>query len=70
MSNAWCAVIATVACFAILGKASAEPILTISCDKPNGFNIAYGTSLKERVDASPKEPARPAARIGLANSAG
>jgi hypothetical protein len=33
-------------------RASAEPLLTISCEKPDGFNIEYGTTLAESV-ASP-----------------
>jgi hypothetical protein len=70
MSNAWSAVIATVACFAVLGKASAEPILTISCDKPNGFNIAYGTSLNERFDASQKNQPEPPPALSGPNKDG
>jgi hypothetical protein len=36
-------------------EAHAEPLVTISCGKPNGFNIAYGTSLIERFEASEKK---------------
>lgn len=35
-------------------NAQSEPLVTISCEKPNGFNIAYGTSLTERVKPSKK----------------
>jgi hypothetical protein len=37
-----------------LPKAEAEPLVTISCDKPKGFNIAYGTTLMERAEARKK----------------
>ena len=47
-----------VICLA-LPTARAEPLVTISCDKPNGFNIAYGTTLRERFEARQKNQAQP-----------
>jgi hypothetical protein len=44
-----------VTCVAV-PKAEAEPLVTISCDKPNGFNIAYRTTITERFDARQKKP--------------
>jgi hypothetical protein len=40
--------------------AKAEPLVTVYCDKPNGFNIAYGTTLKERVEAEQNKQQEPA----------
>jgi hypothetical protein len=40
----------------------AEPLVTISCDKPDGFNMTYGVSFGERVEASKNnlpEPTKP-----------
>ena len=40
----------------------AEPLVTITCDKPDGFNIAYGISLTDRFNAtanSQPEPTTP-----------
>src|SRR5262245_47212984 len=34
-------------------EAIAEPLLTISCEKPEGVSMAYGVSLTERMNASP-----------------
>jgi hypothetical protein len=34
-------------------------LVTISCDRPNGFNIAYGTTLTERFDAAQKKLPEP-----------
>ncbi|HEY0723234.1 MAG TPA: hypothetical protein VGD41_04450 [Pyrinomonadaceae bacterium] len=42
-----CAVLAT----AISPNASAEPLLTISCEKPEGVSMAYGVSLADRMSA-------------------
>jgi hypothetical protein len=39
--------------------AKAEPLVTISCDKPNGFRIEYGTSPEERIEASQKNQPSP-----------
>ena len=53
----WCLpmiVTLAITCIAV-PEAGAEPLLTISCDKPNGFNIAYGTTLTERVEAREKK---------------
>jgi hypothetical protein len=47
-----------LACIAV-PKAEAESLVTISCDKPKGFNIAYGTTLKERFEARQKNQAEP-----------
>jgi hypothetical protein len=40
-------------------RAIAEPLVTISCDKPEGFNIVYGVSLTERFNASQNNQQRP-----------
>jgi hypothetical protein len=40
-------------------KAAAEPLVTISCEKPNGINISYGASLQERVEAKEKNQPEP-----------
>jgi hypothetical protein len=51
-------------CIAV-SKAQAEPLVTISCEKPNGFNISYGTTLMERLDARQrKQPEPPPALRG------
>jgi hypothetical protein len=52
-------VVSVVACAVALAKANAGPMLTISCDKPNGFNIAYGASFKERVEARREKQPEP-----------
>jgi hypothetical protein len=41
-------------------NAQSEPLVTISCEKPNGFNIAYGASFTERVGADQKKQPEPA----------
>ena len=45
--------------YIIVPRASAEPLVTISCDKPNGVSITYGTSLQERVEAREKNQPEP-----------
>jgi hypothetical protein len=56
--------ILALTCIAV-PRASAEPLVTISCDKPNGFNISYGTTLKERLGARlNKQPEPPPALRG------
>jgi hypothetical protein len=48
-----------------LGTANAEPLVTVSCDVPKGFNIAYGTTLLERAEArEKKQPTPPPALSG------
>jgi hypothetical protein len=42
-----------------LPTAKAEPLVTISCDKPNGFRIEYGTTPEERFEASQKNQPSP-----------
>src|SRR5262249_12009187 len=37
----------------------AEPLLTISCDKPEGSSVTYGVSLSERLNAAAKEQPEP-----------
>jgi hypothetical protein len=40
----------------------AEPLVTIPCDKPNGFNMQYGVSFTERLEAARNnlpEPTKP-----------
>jgi hypothetical protein len=44
----FCVVVASL----LSTRAIGEPLVTISCDKPEGFNIAYGVSLTERFSAS------------------
>jgi hypothetical protein len=51
-----------LACIA-MPKAEAEPLVTISCDKPKGFNIAYGTTLVERADAREKKQPEPPPKL-------
>ena len=43
----------------VMPKAKAEPLVTISCDKPNGFSIGYGTTLIGRFEASKKNQPEP-----------
>ena len=45
--------------YIIVPRASAEPLVTISCDKPNGVSIAYGAPLQERVEAREKNQPEP-----------
>src|SRR5262245_42166766 len=41
-------------------KAAAEPLVTISCEKPDGINISYGgASLQESVEAREKNQPEP-----------
>jgi hypothetical protein len=40
-------------------RANAEPLVTISCDKPNGVSITYGAPLQERVEAREKNQPEP-----------
>jgi hypothetical protein len=42
-----------------VAKAEAEPLVTISCDKPEGFSIQYGVSFPESLEASKKNQAEP-----------
>jgi hypothetical protein len=52
--------------------AAAEPLLTVSCEKPNGFSIAYGVDFTQRLDAEmrnqpePKPSLREVTRDGYA----
>jgi hypothetical protein len=50
----------TLASIRVVSKADAEPLVTISCNKPNGFNIAYGVSLADHVAATQKKQPEPA----------
>jgi len=43
----------------LLSKSIAEPLVTISCDKPEGSSMTYGISLTARVDAAAKEQPEP-----------
>jgi hypothetical protein len=45
---ALCAILA----ISLTPKAIAEPLVTISCEKPEGVSIAYGVSLTDRMNAS------------------
>jgi hypothetical protein len=52
--------IATLALISIVvPKAEAEPLVTISCEQPKGFDISYGTTLKERFEAEEKNRSEP-----------
>jgi hypothetical protein len=59
-----------VACSATFAKANAGPMLTISCDKPNGFNIAYGVSFAARVEAEQKNQPEPSPALTGPNKDG
>src|SRR5215467_6986498 len=41
-------------------NAEAGPLVTISCEKPNGFNIEYGTPFWDSAHASEKNQPEPA----------
>src|SRR4030095_4514332 len=45
---ALCAILA----ISLTPKAIAEPLVTISCEKPEGVSMAYGVSLTDRMNAS------------------
>jgi len=45
--------------YIVVPSASAEPLVTISCDKPNGVSITYGAPLQERVEAREKNQPEP-----------
>jgi hypothetical protein len=50
----------TIVCVGAMSKVSAEPLVTISCEKPNGVSISYGTPLQERLEAKEKnQPEQP-----------
>jgi hypothetical protein len=51
-------------------KAGAEPLVTISCDKPDGFNIGYGTTLIKRFEASQKKQLEPPPALSGPNKDG
>jgi hypothetical protein len=59
--------IATLAliCGYLASKADAEPLVTISCEKPNGISIKYGTSLLEHSEASKKNQPEPPPSLHL-----
>jgi hypothetical protein len=59
-----------LACICAIPKADAEPLVTISCDKPNGFNIRYGTTLQQRFEASQKKQPEPAPALSGPNKDG
>ena len=42
----------TLLAISLSPKAIAEPLVTISCEKPEGVSMAYGVSLTDRMDAS------------------
>jgi hypothetical protein len=63
-------IVVALASIATGAKANAEPLVTISCDKPNGFNIAYGTSLIERFEASQKNQPKPSPKLTGPNEDG
>jgi hypothetical protein len=59
MNHCAATVVTMVACAAGLAKANAEPLVTISCEKPAGFSIQYGTPLTERVWAERNKQPEP-----------
>ena len=46
-------------CTCVAFTAKAEPLVTISCEKPEGSSITYGVPLTERLDALRKEQPAP-----------
>ena len=50
---------AAILTIAAISKANAEPLVTISCEKPNGVSISYGASLQERAEAKEKNQPEP-----------
>ena len=46
-------------CIGVAFTAKAEPLVTISCEKPEGSSITYGVPLKERLDALAQEQPGP-----------
>src|SRR5262249_4373946 len=48
-----------LACVGAISRAGAEPLVTISCEKPDGVSISYGSSLQERVEAREKNQPEP-----------
>ena len=54
------AIVVTLTWIASAAHAYAEPLVTIICDKPNGFNIKYGVSsterLKDKLNGHPELP--------------
>ena len=59
MNHCAATVVIMVACAAGLAKANAEPLLTISCENPDGFSIKYGTTITERIAADQKKQPEP-----------
>jgi len=62
--------LAVTAIFALAHTAEATPLVTIYCDKPNGFNISYGTSLAERFEASQQKRPNPPPKLSGPNTDG
>jgi hypothetical protein len=57
---AWlCTGVAAWLCIGVAFTAKAEPLIKISCEKPEGSSITYGVSLTERLDAAAKEQPEP-----------
>ncbi len=55
-------VIVALACIAFVAKASAEPLVTITCDKPDGFTLEYGIPYSAHLEAAANnqpEPTKP-----------
>src|SRR5262245_5899819 len=46
-------------CTGVAFTAKAEPLVTISCEKPEGSSTTYGVPLKERLDALAQEQPEP-----------
>lgn len=53
-----------------LGAANAEPLVTISCDMPKGFNIKYGASSSEHNEARLKNLPQPLPKLSGPNEDG
>ena len=45
-------VLGAVLAISLAPNAIAEPLVTISCEKPEGVSMAYGISLADRMNAS------------------
>lgn len=50
----------TLAFIGAATEANAEPLVTVSCEKPTGFSITYGVALTDQADAAAKPQPEPA----------
>jgi len=51
-------VIIAITC-SVAAQAFAVPLVTITCDKPNGFNLSYGVSFTERLNTKNEQEPNP-----------